>query len=283
MSHDEMKQAVIGMYSRAASLYGQVGTKQFTYFANLLVNKLSIPIGSRVLDVASGRGALLFASAEKTGISGEVIGIDLAPQMVKETNTEICRRGLTQAKILLMDADETAFCANSFDFVLCGFALHFLDYTTVLPKMLTYLKPGGCFAAIIPYTPRHEEDIAPWMWLFELTKAVFPPDFTPPPAWIAPRLLNRPDLAQAALAQAGFVDVQTETHEAVLFFKDEEDWWDWEWSQGSRFWLEGMSPEGLERFKRESFQHLKTMKGPQGIPMKDGALFVIGHKDPTAT
>ncbi len=278
MDHDSMKQMVIGMYDRAASLYEQVGVRQTTYFGNLLVNTLPIPVGSRVLDVASGRGALLFAAAEKVGTSGTVIGIDLAPQMVEKTKAEAHQRGLGQVELLLMDADKVGFRANSFDYIFCGFALHWLDYPSVLRQALTCLNPGGCFAASIPYVPLREEDFAPWKWLFELTTAVFPADFTPPPAWIAPRRLNKPELAQAALREAGFVDVQTEAHEVVLFFKDEQDWWAWEWSQGSRFWLEGMSPDGRERFQREAFEHLQTMKGPQGIPIKDGALFVIGHK-----
>jgi hypothetical protein len=81
------------------------------------------------------------------------------------------------------------------------------------------------------------------------------------------------------LRQAGFTRVRIELHEADLYFKDEVDWWAWEWSQGSRFWLEGMSPEGLARFKQEAFDHLREMREPQGIAMRDGALFALGYKD----
>ncbi len=278
MSHEEVKQTVVGMYDRAAALYDRVGIRPATYFGNLLVNTLSVPAGASVLDVAAGRGALLFAAADKVGMSGKVIGIDLAPGMAKETRGEIRRRGLSHVSMLLMDADRLAFRARSFDFILCGFALHFLDYPSVLPQIRALLKAGGCFAAIIPYVPLHEEDITPWKWLFELTKAVFPPDFTPPPAWVASRQLNKPELAHDALQQAGFVDIHTENHEAVFYFKDEKDWWAWEWSQASRFWLEGMSAEGLARFKHESFEHLQAMKEPQGIPIRSGALFVVGYK-----
>ena len=63
-----------------------------------------------------------------------------------------------------------------------------------------------------------------------------------------------------------------------MYFADEADWWDWEWSQGSRFWVEGMSPEGLARFKEVSFEKLREMKGPKGIPMLDGALLARGRK-----
>jgi hypothetical protein len=41
-----------------------------------------------------------------------------------------------------------------------------------------------------------------------------------------------------------------------MYFVDENDWWNWEWSQALRFWLEGMSPEGLEKFKTISFEKL---------------------------
>jgi len=277
-SHDEMKREVVAMYDRAAPLYGQVGTKQFTYFANLLIERLDIPAAARVLDIASGRGALLFAAAEKVGASGRVVGIDLAPGMVEQTRAEIERRGLSQASVLLMDADDPAFEPESFDVITCGFALHFLDYERTLPKLRALLKPGGTFAAAIPNSPNSDEDLARWRWLFDLTKAVFPPGFTPPPAWIAPRRLRTADRAEAALTEAGFARVWTEQHDATLYFRDADDWWNWEWSQGSRFWLEGMSPEGLEQFERESRLHLSEMITPDGIPMRDGALFAFGQK-----
>lgn len=277
-SNDRFKREVIGMYNRAAPIYGQVGTKQFTYFGSLLVERLAIPPGAHVLDVACGRGALLFAAADRVGESGRVVGIDLAPQMIEQTTAEIQRRGLTQASALLMDADALAFEPNSFDFITCGFALHFLDYERTLPRIHALLKPGGIFAAAIPNAPINEEELARWGWLFELTRAVFPPGFTPPSSWIAPRRLSKPELAQAAFAGAGFASVWTEQHDAALYFADADDWWQWEWSQGSRFWLEGMSPEGLERFERESREHLAQMQTPQGIPMLDGALFAFGKK-----
>ncbi len=78
----EFKQTVVGTYDRAAHLYDQVGARRFTYFGGLLVERLNLPAGAQVLDLASGRGALLLAAAEKVGSGGRVIGIDLAPQMV---------------------------------------------------------------------------------------------------------------------------------------------------------------------------------------------------------
>jgi O-methyltransferase/aklanonic acid methyltransferase len=272
----QFKDNVIGMFDRAAPSYGQVGIKQFTYFGNLLVERLNVPAGGQALDIAAGRGAILFGLAEKVGESGHVLGIDLAPTMVEETTAEIQRRGLKQAEMRLMDGDAIDFEANSFDVVTCGYALHFLDFEHTLPKILHSLKSGGVFAAAIPSAPK--DDLPHWQWLFDLTKAVFPAGFQPPSFWIAPRKLSSPELLTAAFTQAGFTNIQIEHPTGVLYFRDEQDWWDWEWSQGSRFWLEGMSAEGLDRFKRESFEHLAAMKTAEGIAMLDGALFAMGYK-----
>ena len=276
-SHETIKREVIEMFNRAAPTYGQVGTKQFTYFGRLLVERLAIPPGAKVLDVASGRGAILFPAAEAAGATGLAIGGDLAPEMVAQTQDEIERRGLAQASIAVMDAEQLEFADETFDFITCGFALHLFDFERALPNYHRFLKPDGTFAAIIPSRPSAEA-LAPWTWLFELTRAVFPPDFVPPPAWNAPRRLNTPELAEAALQRAGFSSVWTEQHETTLYFRDERDWWDWEWSQGSRFWLEGMSAEGLARFEREAMEHLRQMQTPQGIPMVDNSLFMFGRK-----
>lgn len=273
----QFKDTVIGMFDRAAPIYGQVGIQQFTYFGKWLVEKLDIAAGSQVLDVATGRGAILFPLAEKVGASGHVLGIDLAPMMVAETAQEIARRGLSQAEVRVMDGDAVAFPPESFDLITCGFALHFLDYEHTLPKLLTMLKPGGVLAVITPFVAR-DENLERWKWLFKLTRDVFPEGFVPPSAWIAPNKISTPEAISTALKDAGFKNVQTEPHTTTLYFKDENDWWDWEWSQGSRFWLEGMSPEGLERFKRESFGHLREMQTAEGIPTNDSVLLAIGYK-----
>lgn len=42
-------------------------------------------------------------------------------------------------------------------------------------------------------------------------------------------------------------------------------------------WVEGMSPEGLAKFKAISFEKLRAMKGPKGILMLNGAFLAIAN------
>ncbi len=272
--YEQLKREIVEMYNRAAPVYEHVGLKLATHFGRLLIDRLDIPAGAQVLDVATGRGALLFPAAEKTGPSGHVVGIDLAPNMISLTAAEIKARGLAQAEVRFMDADEPSFREHSFDFVLCGYALHFFDYTHALVRYRTLLKPGGTFAVSSPYFVTSDpENMERWKWLFELTREVFPKAFVPPPSWTAPNRLNRPETITAELIQAGFSDVKTWTEEGLFYFRDHEEWWAWEWGNASRFWLEGMSPAGLAQFKAVAFEKLRAMRTEKGIPIKQGALF----------
>ncbi|MHB1340004.1 MAG: class I SAM-dependent methyltransferase [Bellilinea sp.] len=278
VTHEQLKREIVGVYDRAANLYDHVGVKSFTYYANLLIGELNIPSGARVLDAATGRGALLLAAAEKVGPAGYVLGIDLAPNMVSETTAEIKTRGLQQAEVRLMDADQISFPSHSFDYILCGFALHFLDYPSLLIRFRNMLMPGGWFATIHPYVPTHDQqNFERWEWLFDLTREVFPADFEPPASWVAPNRLNKPELIESALSESGFENISITEAENTMYFVDESDWWNWEWSQGSRFWVEGMSPEGRAKFKDVAFEKLKAMKTPKGIPILTGALLAIAN------
>ncbi len=77
------KEQVAGLYSRVATTYGRIGPDVFAPFGRWLVAHTNLSPGERVLDVATGRGAALFAAAEKVGSAGFVVGIDLAEQMVQ--------------------------------------------------------------------------------------------------------------------------------------------------------------------------------------------------------
>src|SRR5215831_11992075 len=50
----------------------------FAHFGRRLVTAAEIQPGQHVLDVASGRGAVLFPCAEQVGQTGLVVGVDLA-------------------------------------------------------------------------------------------------------------------------------------------------------------------------------------------------------------
>ena len=121
-SPEARREQTRALFSRAAPEYDAGGS--FAYFGRRLVEMVGVEPGQRVLDVASGRGAVLFPAAEWAGASGHVEGIDLAEGMVEATNADAERRGV-RARVRLMDAEHLDFPDASFDRVLCGFGIMF--------------------------------------------------------------------------------------------------------------------------------------------------------------
>ena len=113
----------------------------FAYFGQRLVALVGIEQGHRVLDLASGRGAVLFPAAERVGEIGDVIGVDLADGMVEAANQEAIRRGLS-ARVRAMDAEHLEFADASFDRVVCGFGLMFFPHLDRALACLLYTSPS---------------------------------------------------------------------------------------------------------------------------------------------
>ena len=83
---------IVGVFSRAAATYDRIGPRFFAYFGQRLVAQAHLAPGAAVLDVAAGRGAVLFPAAQQVSPGGRVIGIDLSADMVRETTADIHAR-----------------------------------------------------------------------------------------------------------------------------------------------------------------------------------------------
>jgi ubiquinone/menaquinone biosynthesis C-methylase UbiE len=107
----ERKAQTRANFDRLAPDYDVEGC--FAYFGRRLVDEVGVEAGVHVLDVASGRGAVLFPAAEKAGSTGHVVGIDLSEGMVRATSDDASQRGIA-AHLHVMDAENLAFPDASF-------------------------------------------------------------------------------------------------------------------------------------------------------------------------
>ncbi len=258
------KEQVARYYGRLAPTFDRTGPRLFSRDGQRLVELAQLSPGARVLDVAAGRGALLFPAAERVGPSGQVIGIDLTPQMVQETSAEIARLGLKNAEMRQMDAEELDFPDVAFDWVLCGYGLFFFPrLQRALAQFHRVLKPGGQFAA----TTDGQRDKR-WNWFYDLLSA-YGADVR-----VASQDLEDPGELVAALSQAGFGEVEMVEEEYDVVYASEEEWW-----TSRRADLElRMQPEVLARFKAEAFERLQSLKAPDGIHRVSRVRFHLASK-----
>jgi len=115
-------------------------------WAPLLVETAGIVSGERVLDVACGTGVVARIAAERAGITGKVVGLDLNPGMIAVAQTLPPPAG---AKIewLTRSALDLGLEDGSFDAVLCQQGLQFFpDKLTALREMRRVLRRDGRIA-----------------------------------------------------------------------------------------------------------------------------------------
>lgn len=249
----------------------------FTAIGQRLTEFAYIPPQGQVLDMAAGTGANLFPAAEKVGKDGRVIGIDLAEAMVKGTTAEIIDRGLHNVEMRQMDAEKLDFPDASFDRVLCGFALFFfpqLDRT--LFEVSRVLKPGGVFVASTFAAQGY-----PWSWYETLLKAYKLSSRVDRLVGLVTEPLERPKDIEEALKRTGFVHIHIETEEYDDRFEDEEAWWQRLWSSADEDLLRRLNQERLQRFRRDAFEQLQSLKGKDGIHGRYKVLLASGTKSST--
>ena len=61
----EKREESLRVFSQTATIYDRIGPQIFSYFGQRLVDLADLGSGGKVLDVAAGRGAVLFPSSRK--------------------------------------------------------------------------------------------------------------------------------------------------------------------------------------------------------------------------
>ncbi|MCP4357523.1 MAG: class I SAM-dependent methyltransferase [Chloroflexi bacterium] len=266
------KAETANIWNRIAPDFDQVGPPFFSYFGRRLVQLVQIPDGAKVLDVATGRGAILFPAAQQVGKHGQIIGTDLSMGMVRQTATETQQANLKQVSLLQMDAQHLAFATASFDFLLCGHAIFF--FPSAVNQFYRALKPGGQIGLTIL-----AKGFLDWFWeLFRTYASLSDNDKNDKQDDLA---VDTPAGLKALLSGAGFENVAVIEEVTDFIYANEEEWWSTLWTLGVRDQMEKMKPATLENFKTDISQKLQPFKQSDGIHLLFRCLFASGSKSNT--
>lgn len=109
-----------------------------------LLDRIGLAPGMRVLDVGCGPGRIAIPAAERVGPEGEVVALDVQPQMLKKLEERSAASGLTNIRTVLGDAGEAELGEDSFDRALLVTVLGEIpDPAAALRGICAALKPGG--------------------------------------------------------------------------------------------------------------------------------------------
>lgn len=256
------------LWSQIAPDFDQTGPPFFAQSGRRLVELAQIKTDDFVLDVAMGRGAILFPAAEKIGRNGRIIGIDLAAGMLQNTKAD-ARIAQQPISLTQMEAEHLALAAATCDVVLCGHAIFY--FPQALTEFSRVLKPGGQIGISII-----AEGTFDWLW--HLFAPFMPREEMPTEAEPA---INTPEGLHQRLLQAQFEQIQISEETAVLVFNDEEAWWAFLMVLGTRQIIEKMSLADRMTFKKSLFQKLHDFKEFHGVHIPVRTLFTLAAKQET--
>ena len=129
-----------------------------------LVSRVHAGPGDRILDVATGTGAVALELARTHGCA--VVGLDQSPEMLAAARERLARSGLSE-RIELVEghADELPFEESAFDGLTFTYLLRYVDdAAATLAELARVVRPGGTVAALEFGVPER----AVWRTLWEL-------------------------------------------------------------------------------------------------------------------
>ncbi len=264
------KEHIEQIFDDAADLYDRQGPGLFRRFGRALVDWLEIPAGARVLDVATGTGAVLVPAAERAGADGQVVGIDLSNEMLGQAQRALNQAGLANVELSHMDAEQLLFPDKVFDRVTCGFALFFFpSVEAALRELYRVCKLGGRIGVTTwgqaPFDPA-------WKVFAEMARRYGVEVRMPQ------RIAAAPDETAARLRSAGFENVEEKLETIDLVYPDEESWWAFQLTMGSRAAIYRMPEDVRARFKDEYLGQLRPLFRADGLHLPAPVVFARGGR-----
>jgi ubiquinone/menaquinone biosynthesis C-methylase UbiE len=269
---DEAQRRAAFAYNAAADLYDASPLSFWNYFGRRTIELLSLPIGSRVLDVCCGAGASALPAAESVGPTGKVIGVDLSQKLLELARTKAT--GLTNIDFELGDMLSLRFPNDSFDAVVCVFGIFFVpNMEMAVRELWRCVRPGGQLA-VTTWGPNLFEPANGAFWRSikqvrpELHKAFNPWDRITDP-------ISLTKILEAGGVESTKIIAENRSHP----ISSAEDWWTITLGSGYRGTV-----EQLNRSERESVKaaNLTFIRNEKVSAIETNVLYALATKPPTA-
>ncbi len=263
--------SIADVFNLIAAGYDREALRFFPYAADRLIARLKPGRGAKILDIATGTGAVALAAAQAVGTTGRVIAIDFAEAMLEQAERKIRQFGIDNIDLHTMDAMHLDFRAAYFDSVVCSYGLFFLpDMPAALREWQRVLKPSGG----LMFTSFGAAAFRPMIDLFMARFEGYCPGARP----VAASKLNTAELCREVLVSAGLTDVEVAGEPLGYHLKGATDWWEVVYNSGLRGLLDQLPADARFTFQREHMQEVGRLVTDQGLWLNVETLFSFGRK-----
>lgn len=172
---------------------------------DMMLDMADVTQGKRVLDLASGAGNQTLSAAHRVSPSGHIVANDISKTMLHHVEQNSASAGLSNVSTLLGAVQDLEIPPNSFDAVICRFALMlFAEPAIVLANVHHALKPGGKIGVVVFSTPQSNLFfVRPMQILLRHAGK------TPPPGGPGLFSLGAPGVLENLFAEGGFINIES--------------------------------------------------------------------------
>ena len=261
-------------YNAAADTYDASPLGFWDYFGRRTIELASLPQGSRVLDVCCGAGASALPAAEAVGPRGNVIGVDLAKQLLELARAKAAQRGLSNVEFEVGDMLSLRFPVASFDAVVCVFGIFFVpDMARAVSELWSRIRPGGKLA-VTTWGPNFCEPANDAFWCS--IKNVRPDLYKGFNPWDR---IDNPASLKKILDEAGVASPKISAENRLHPISSAEDWWAIVLGSGYRGTIEQLTLAERQKVKKANLAFIRDEKISA---VETNVLYALATKPETA-
>jgi len=266
-----MKDSIIKIFNDAASLYDETPPRLFQYFGEKLVSKTDIKPGSKILDIACGKGAVSLNIIKKQPVV-DISAIDLSDEMLNRLAKSIEKLKFKNIQLKKMDVEYLEFDNEQFDYLFCGFGVFlFSNILEVSNEIYRVLKKEGIFA--FSTFGKFEDQILDDLF------AKYLDDDDEKPKNANEIEFHKEEGILNFLSLHDFKNIMIFSERKTFLYKNFDEWWLKQWTHGMR---EGLlflqQKKRINSFKQEAYKLLEQVKTAEGYRLNTDVYYNYAQK-----
>jgi SAM-dependent methyltransferase len=222
----------------------------------LLLDRLGLKTGQRVLDIGCGAGISSITAAHAVGQHGQVVGADISVPLVEYATRRAKEEGVGSVHFVVADVQQELVGGGPFDVATSQFGVMFFDDpVAAFSNIRSQVVRGGRLG----FACWQEAERNPWSARAALSAFVAAP---PPPApgrWVTgPFAFASPELVSSVLIGAGWSDIDHTAHEVTVTVTEDA------LTDDGQLRFLGVDPERIDEAGRAVEAHLAPLRRHDG-------------------